>query len=30
MPIGERTRSAVDMERHRRDAQAFARSVGWR
>jgi hypothetical protein len=30
MPIGERTRSAADMERHRRDALAFARSVGWR
>jgi len=29
MPIRERTRSAEDLERHRREAEAFARSVGW-
>lgn len=29
MPTRERSRSLADVERHRREAEAFARSVGW-
>lgn len=30
MPVYERTRSVDDLERYRREGEAFARSVGWR
>lgn len=29
MPLQERTRSVEELRRHRREAQAFARSLGW-